>query len=126
MDKTLAEKIIQTGLDLKADFVEIYEEETRNASVLYKDKKVESARAGTDFGIGIRLIFGGNVVYGYTSNEDETHLRELVHGLGQNQSGSSQILQATAVKLSLKEIKNNNVITLDPGSIGQEKKLDFF
>ena len=92
MDKTLAEKIIQTGLDLKADFVEIYEEETRNASVLYKDKKVESARAGTDFGIGIRLIFGGNVVYGYTSNEDETHLLELVHGLGQNQSGSSQIL----------------------------------
>jgi len=125
MDKALAEKIIQTGLDFHADFIEIFEEETRNASVLYKDKKVEAARAGTDFGIGIRLIYGNNVLYGYTSNEDEEHLLALCRGLAKNRSDIQKKPKQSVVNLQLKQVKNNNLITIDPGSIGQEKKLEF-
>lgn len=56
MHQEKAQRLLQAGRDRGADFVELFEEETRHASVSFKDKKVESASAGTDYGIGIRLL----------------------------------------------------------------------
>ena len=71
MDKERAQRLFQAGRDRGADFIELFEEETRHASVSYKDRRVESATAGTDYGIGIRLLFGTEILYAHTSKEDE-------------------------------------------------------
>ena len=45
MEQEKAQRLLQAGRDRGADFTELFEEETRHASVSYKDKKVESATA---------------------------------------------------------------------------------
>ncbi len=125
MKQSLAETIIQAGLDKKADFVEIFEEETRNASVTYKDRKVESAKAGTDYGIGIRLVYGKEVLYAYTSLEEEAHLLGLIHSLTLSRGDLGTGSTVLAAPLVGKVIKNIHTITKDPRVIGQGKKLEF-
>ncbi len=124
MDKIKAERILQAGLDRKADFVEIFEEETRNASVSFRDKKVESATAGTDYGLGIRLVYGTEVLYAHTSNDEENHIIKLIDNLARSRGIIVNHSSEPTVKLVGKVFENRHKITLDPREIGQERKLD--
>lgn len=123
MDNTKAEKIIQAGLDKKADFVEIFVEETRGSSVSFNNKKVETATAGTDYGIGIRLIYGTEVFYANTSNDEEEHLLQLIEALSKTKSDLKNNPTGTLVHLKEKTFPNIHTITQDPRKIGQDKKL---
>ena len=80
MNESVIHNIIQAGVDSKADFAEVYMEEARSSSML-KDKNVESASAGTDFGIGIRLLYGTEVLYAYSSVKMKKELIELTKAL---------------------------------------------
>jgi TldD protein len=124
MDKIKAERIIQAGLDRKADFVEIFEEETRNASVSFRDRKVESATAGTDYGLGIRLIYGTEVLYAHTSNDEENHVIKLIDNLAKSRGIIINQSSEPTVKLVGKVFENRHKITKDPRDIGQDRKLD--
>jgi TldD protein len=124
MDKIKAERIIQAGLDRKADFVEIFEEETRNASVSFRDRKVESATAGTDYGMGIRLVYGTEVLYAHTSNEDEAHIIKLIDNLARSRGVILSNSSEPTVKLVGKIFENKHKIVKDPREIGQDRKLD--
>lgn len=81
MEKNLAEEIINAGLDAGATFVEIFEEESRHSSLTLKDKAIESATAGTNYGIGLRLLFGTEVLYAFTSDNSASSLHQMVKAL---------------------------------------------
>lgn len=81
MNPSTAEKVIAAGLDAGASFVDIYEEETRNAAVSLRDHKIETATAGIEYGLGLRLIYGTDVVYGYTGSDAEEDLMQLLSAL---------------------------------------------
>lgn len=121
MNPSLAEKIIDLGLGAGADFVDIFEEETREASVLFKDNKVESAKAGTDYGIGIRLVYGASVVYGFTSDESEAALIQLTQALAYQ----GQVGNISALPLSLTQAPVIQSVKIDPRTSGQGAKLDW-
>ncbi|MCB9497751.1 MAG: TldD/PmbA family protein [Fibrobacteria bacterium] len=87
MESQGAFRILQAARDLGADFAEIYREETRFGSLSLRDRKIESASAGTEFGIGVRLLFGTQVLYGHTSREDEDVLMSLVRDLAAARPG---------------------------------------
>jgi TldD protein len=126
MDKEKAQSLIQAGRERGADFVELFEEETRHAAVSYKDHKVESASAGTDYGIGIRLLFGTEVLYAHTSKDDPEHLLKLIEALCISRgslSGNNSAQQASQPLRGV-TLENNHRIVLDPRRIGQERKLD--
>ena len=127
MNPEQAQRILQAGRDKGADFVEIFEEETRHASVSYKDHKVESASAGTDYGIGIRLLFGTETLYAHTSKDDEEHLLRLIEALSVSRGGPGVIglgVDDRIAPLTGVERTNRHIITLDPRKVGQERKLD--
>jgi TldD protein len=124
MDKLKAEKIIQAGIDRKADFVEIFEEETRNASVSFRDRKVESATAGTDYGLGIRLVYGTEVLYAHSSNDDHEHIVKLIDNLARSRGVIHRDTSEPTVKLVGKVLENKHKIVKDPRDIGQERKLE--
>lgn len=123
MNPVVAAKIIQKGLELKADFVEVYVEETRHSSVLFTDRKIESATAGTDFGIGIRLVYGTEVLYASTSNEDESHMIELITRLAKTRGDLGNWNKDLVYYLPEIKKVSGAVIQKNPKSIGQEKKL---
>ena len=121
MNQSLIEKIIQVGLDYKADFAEVYVEESRASSMNFKDNKVESATAGTDFGIGIRLIYGSEVLYGYTSSEDEKSLIELTRALAKTRNISPA--QSKPVSLTSQKINELHKIIKPPSSVKSDLKV---
>ena len=124
MNEKIASKVIEAGLDAKADFVELFIEETRQSSVSFVDQKVETVNAGTEFGIGIRLIFGTEVLYASTSLEEESHLIELVRQLAKTRLNIPTELKREPVVLRQTTIPSQKII-LDPKKISQEKKLPF-
>lgn len=126
MDQSKVQRILQAGRDRGADFVEIFEEETRHAGVSFKDRKVESASAGTDYGIGIRLLFGNEVLYAHTSKDDEAHLIKLIEALTLGKGG--QVLPSD-IDTPLAAVQGapsglTHRIALDPRAVGQDRKLD--
>jgi len=128
VNPSLAAKILQAGRDSGADFVELFEEETRSSVLTYKDKGVESANAGTDFGVGVRLLFGTEVLYAYTSDDSEESLLRLVRQLGFGRekfgsgSGKSGIIQAPSQPRLVSDLWSH---MKDPRVLGQGHKLDF-
>ncbi|MCB1179994.1 MAG: TldD/PmbA family protein, partial [Leptospiraceae bacterium] len=124
MNPKSAAKIIQKGLDYKADFVEIFVEETRHSSVVFNDSKVESVTAGTEFGIGLRLIYGTEVLYASTSNEDEDHLMDVISKLASTRASDKVGNPKNAILPEIKKIPNNQ-FSINPKTIGQDKKLPF-
>ena len=67
-----ASVVIDYGVLMGADFVELFVEKNLASAVNLLNSDVDSVRSGIDFGIGIRLIFGEKVLYAY-SNDTETH-----------------------------------------------------
>ena len=124
MNTSVAVKIFEAGKSAGADFVEIYEEETRSSMLGLKSSQIESATAGTEYGIGIRLIYGTEVLYGFTSDDSEDALVKLVKTLA---FGRIDKMGYTPVEFAPeKRVADYNVAAFkDPRVLGQAVKQDF-
>lgn len=124
MNQDVAESILEAGKSYGADYVEIFEEESRSSSLSLKDKKVETASAGTDFGIGVRLLYGTEVLYAYTSEESKDALLNMVKTLAFGRSGK---FKSGEFKYSQAQNKFglDNPAFKDPRILGNGYKLDF-
>ncbi|MDH5719705.1 MAG: TldD/PmbA family protein [Spirochaetia bacterium] len=123
MNTNKAQNIIQAGLEAGADFSEIFIEETRSSSLSLKDGKVETAFSGISYGIGIRLLFNTEVLYAFTSNDDEEILISMVKELAKSREGSSL---KTVHEISFKEalIDDIHLIRKDPAKTPLSNKLE--
>lgn len=125
MTEEKASRIIQSGLENGADFVEIFQEETRHSSMLLRSQEIESSTAATDFGIGIRLLFGTDVYYAHTSNEDPEHLLQFVSLLAQTRENrTSHALDSISFSRG-KYTSGSSAQLIDPRKTEQKKKLPF-
>ena len=66
-----------------ADFCELYIEKSNNQSLSIKNE-VHSLTGGIDFGIGVRLIFGTEVLYGYLNSLEAADVTAVVAQLANN------------------------------------------
>jgi len=120
----VAVKIFEAGRSAGADFVEIYEEETRSSVLGLRDRQIETATAGTEYGIGIRLMYGTEVLYGFTSDDSEEALLKLVRTLA---FGRIAGMESKPVEfLPQKRVADYNESAFkDPRLLGQAVKQDF-
>lgn len=130
MNPSVAVKIFEAGKNAGADFVEIFEEETRSSSLGLKSSQIESATAGTDYGIGIRLLYGTEVLYGFTSDESEEALVNLVKTLAFGRIAAMNGGVGSAAKpfefAPAKRVCDYNAAAFkDPRILGQAVKQDF-
>ena len=124
MNQSVAVKIFEAGKSAGADFVEIFEEETRSSTLGLKSSQIESATAGTEYGIGIRLIYGTEVLYGFTSDDSEEALVKLVKTLAFGRI--AQMSKAPIEFAPEKRVADYNVAAFkDPRVLGQAVKQDF-
>ncbi|MES2746272.1 MAG: TldD/PmbA family protein, partial [Bdellovibrionota bacterium] len=61
-----------------ASFVDIFVERTVYEAITLRDSEVKDIKTGTDFGIGIRAIFGQKSVYGYTNIAEREELLRIL------------------------------------------------
>ena len=76
-----AQSVIDHGLTLGADFAEIFVEKSQSSNVNTLGEKVQSVESGIDFGIGLRLVYGTKVLYGYTNNTGADEMMRILSDL---------------------------------------------
>lgn len=81
LDRKVAGAVIDAGLAHGADFVDVFTEKNLGESISFVDSKVKDIRTGTDFGIGVRVVFGHKAVYGYTNQADQEELLRITQVL---------------------------------------------
>ncbi|AFM14350.1 TldD/PmbA family protein [Turneriella parva] len=124
MNQTVAEDILSAALSQGADFADLYEEETRNAAVSLRDHKIENATAGIEYGIGLRLIYGTDVVYGYTSSDSKDALSKLLAALVAARAATARLPgNARAALKPIHQAPAIQNILRRPADAGQAAKL---
>lgn len=124
MNEHTATTVISAGLDAGADFVELYEEETRSAVVSLRDRKVENASAGIEYGIGLRLLYGTDVVYGFTGDDSAEGLLSLLRTLAAARKNRIKAPRHSALSLMpLVQAPSVEHTSRDPKQTGQAAKL---
>lgn len=91
LNSSIAQEVINHGLMLGADFVDIFIERTHSEGIVFKNSRAEDIQSGTIFGVGIRLIHGEQALYGYSNSHDRDELLRITGLLGAriNKKGQS-------------------------------------
>lgn len=124
MDQKVAQDVLSAGLAAGANFVDLYEEETRNAAVSMRDHKIENATAGIEYGIGLRLLYGTDVIYGYTSSDSRDALMQLLRALVAARAGGNQhTMSQTTTLATIFKAPSIQQVNRRPADVGQAAKL---
>ncbi len=76
-----AQSVIDHGISLGADFAELFVEQSQSNIISTLSNQVQSVESGIDFGIGIRLVYGSKVLYGYTNKPEADELKRIMSEL---------------------------------------------
>ena len=79
--------ILQTALKNGGDFAELFFEKTASTRVVFEAGRVDRVMDGIDGGVGLRIIFNGRSVYGYTTDLTEPSLLSLAASLSEGVRG---------------------------------------
>lgn len=90
----MVEDTLRAGLKGGADFAELYVERWRRRSLRTIDGSVKDATSGIQFGAGLRLSYGPNVVYGYTNDLRRQPLVELAETLARAKGEQGRVSAA--------------------------------
>ncbi len=77
LNSQTAESVIDHALSLGADFAELFVEKNETNVVSTLSDEVQSVESGINFGLGLRLVYGTKVLYGYTNKTDQDELRRI-------------------------------------------------
>ena len=77
LNSQTAESVIDHALSLGADFAELFVEKNETNVVSTLSDEVQSVESGINFGIGLRMVYGTKVLYGYTNKTDQDELRRI-------------------------------------------------
>ena len=78
LNPSVAQAVIDRGLFLGADFVDLFVENQKITEIELLSSKIEKINSGIDFGVGLRMVVGRRVLYGYTNHTDQ---EELLRGI---------------------------------------------
>ena len=81
LDSKIASEVIAQAIELGADFCDIFIEQNDLLSLSVNDSKLHEIKSGTDFGVGVRVIFGTKALYGHTNNPTKNELIRITKTL---------------------------------------------
>jgi TldD protein len=108
-------------LSTGGDFAEVFEEERDSTSVMMVGGLVESAVAGTDSGVGVRVFAGLRSVYAYTTGKDEDTLIHAALSAAQALPGART---DRTVSLCTASFPGRHPIRLYPGDVALGRKVE--
>ena len=81
LDTRVAQSAIDHAVALGTDFAEVFVERNQVNNVATLSNQVRDIASGIDFGVGVRLVYGHKVLYGYTNRTDAEELKRIVSEL---------------------------------------------
>lgn len=107
MDEELYQKIFDMASKENATYADIRDEDSLYSSIKVLDGKVESSLAGSEAGIGIRLLIDGSWGFAYGTKEDYKEVFEMAL----NAQKTSRKLSKSKIELAkVKPVKDKVVI----------------
>ena len=76
-----AQSVLDHALAQGADFADLFVERHQSQNLRTLVDQVENVQSGLDYGIGIRLVYGNKVLYGYTNHDDAETLKSIISQL---------------------------------------------
>ena len=122
LSDTSASRIIEAAMSGNADFAEIFEEELKSSSVGLLNGKTTRASSGINYGVGIRLMAGTNVVYVYTCDKSEEALIKLAKEASAALKGGKS---ADIKKLEALSKSSPSILNIDPLTVSKKQNIDF-
>lgn len=94
-------KILQKALSRGGDLAELFFEDKDATRIIFEDGKIEKIEDGRDRGCGLRILFDGRSVYGYTTDLTQSSLENLAESLSAAvDSGQKKSLQSLEWRVS--------------------------
>ena len=122
ISQTTAQRVLQAALETGADFSEIFVEKKRVNGILMISGAVETVQSGFDSGLGLRIIYGTQSLYGYTSDLREESLikmaRTLAAAIRKKSVTNALSLQAPA------SLKSPHTILVPPSGIRMKERIE--
>jgi TldD protein len=109
LSKLDLDKIFKSALANGGEFAELFYENTAANQLFFENRRVDRISSGSDSGIGLRIIYGHQSVYGYTTELTQKGLSELA---------------ATLSKVVQGKIANTGVVALDRVPPGYKQKIE--
>ena len=121
LSENTVKKILEHGLKQGADFTEVFVEDTVSSSINLLDQKIDEINSLNSFGIGVRLLYGNEAYYGYSSDTEEERLLKLTENLGQSsmdgQSGGIQPLENQSVE-------DKHHVAINPDTVSKSERAE--
>lgn len=116
----IIEEILNLSLKRGGDFSEVFFEEIFSLYFKLDDKKIEEATSGEDMGVGIRVIKGDKVFYGYTNDITPFGLRKLAeeisYAVSEEETNKIISLEDKESRYSVNTIKELRNVELKEGA----------
>ena len=119
-EKTVA-KILEYGLQLGADFTEVFVEDSVAPSINLLDHKIEEINSSNSYGIGVRLLYGNEAYYGYSSDPDEANLIKITKNLGQF---SKEDVHGCTNSFQSQSIEDIHHIAVNPETVSKSERVE--
>jgi TldD protein len=81
LNPQIAKEVLDLALLRGADFADLFIDKQTFETFSVKSSEVDSVNSGINFGIGVRLIYGTKVLYGYTNSTNRDELLDIVNTL---------------------------------------------
>lgn len=81
LQEEVVEEVLKQALGGGADFAELYVERSKRRRMTVRNSRLEEATSGLEYGAGLRLFFGLEVVYAYTNDLTPESLLEALETL---------------------------------------------
>jgi TldD protein len=90
LERSLVERVLDRALSRGADFAELFVEDKTTQSLQILDSKVKESLSGQDSGAGLRIFYGHEAVYAYTSDLSLDGLLGLADLVSQTQEAPTR------------------------------------
>jgi TldD protein len=125
------EKVLRTALRNGGALAELFFENNDSSRIFFEDGKVDRLVDGTDRGAGLRILFEGRSVYGYTTDLTQSALENLATALSAAvavKDGKSKAKAAERIEWRRTEPKSREIadyrVKKSPRAITLKEKVD--
>lgn len=114
-------KILDLGVRHGAGFAEVFVEDSDSSTMDLLDRKIESINTGNSFGVGVRLLFGDEAYYGYSSDVAEDVLLRLTENLARSHK---EHRPGQANPFRQEPVLDRHPVRLDPARVPKTERVD--
>ncbi|MEB3198357.1 MAG: TldD/PmbA family protein [Candidatus Sericytochromatia bacterium] len=95
LSRDVVEQVLDCALSNGADFAEIFAEDKAYSTIQWLDGRVASCLSGRDYGAGVRVLYGSEAVYAYTSDLSLEGLLAIARQVAAAQAGTERHVRAS-------------------------------